>query len=144
MSPGKQSLPSPIAAILPLAVVLATGGCTKIVISDAVSLTEDSASVRHDYVFLRPVVLKPAAATSPVSARIEGFGLVSSGLAGSGVTIGWRREQTVLLANAEDCRVIIFADAPISAFAVTNTLAACGQSTGAVCINNNIGRWRAE
>ncbi len=113
-------------------------------ISDAVSLEESHASYSSHYVFLRPVVLAPRAATSPVSARIEGFGLVSGGLAGSGVTLGWRREQTVLLGNAEDCRVVIFVDGANATDAVTNALAACGHPAGAVCINKNTGRWRAE
>lgn len=111
------------------------GGCTRIVISDAASLGREDAARSIDYVFLRPVILKPALATLPLSAHTEGFGIVGGGLANNGVTVGWRREQVILLSSAEDCRVVIFVDANTSTDILRDALASCPQPEGRVCIS---------
>jgi len=65
--------------------------------------------------------LEPAAGAGSLSYRSRGFGLVP-GL--NGVTIGFAREDTVIVFDPDDCRTVVF-DAPSDEL-LSNVVAAGG------------------
>jgi hypothetical protein len=105
----------------------AVAGCTTVTVTDA--------RLRPSRYFgvLKLSEVDPSAAAV---VAVNGFGLVPGR---DGVTLGYRREITITIPSASDCRLVILADQNLEA-PLTRLLQSLAKEGGNPCVFTNRGR----